>query len=97
MHEERQFRVLRNSNRNHSLTTFPFRFIAPFEAQAYRNHSQTLARLNERGGCCPVEIWAIVTGHGWAYWRANNSPVKTDDEAEVWLKTWVDNQKAIVR
>jgi hypothetical protein len=46
--------------------TVPWDFLAPHEAQAQRNHSQTLKRLAERGGLCPTEMLDILKGQGWA-------------------------------
>jgi hypothetical protein len=44
----------------------PWDFIAPHEAQALRNHSQTLKRLAERGGLNAAEALDVVEGrpHG---------------------------------
>jgi hypothetical protein len=39
----------------------PLRLLAPHEAQAARNHSQTLRRLAQRGGLHPVEILAVIS------------------------------------
>lgn len=38
----------------------PFDMIAAHEAQAQSNHSQTLDRLNERGGLSPSEFLAVL-------------------------------------
>lgn len=34
-------------------------------AQAYWNHGQTLERLAERGGLCPLELWCVVHDKKW--------------------------------
>ena len=39
----------------------PWDAIAPHEAQALRNHHQTLERLAERGGLSWVETYAVLT------------------------------------
>lgn len=44
----------------------PYDIIAPHEAQALRNHGQTLQQLAERGGLDWGEIWAILTGNKWS-------------------------------
>src|SRR5208337_3842932 len=43
----------------------PWSLLAPHEAQARRNHDQTLARLAERGGLCPSEMVDVIEGRGW--------------------------------
>lgn len=43
----------------------PWAFVAPHEAQALRNHGQTLQRLAERGGLSAAEMLAVVTGRTW--------------------------------
>ncbi len=43
----------------------PWSIIAPCEAQAQRNHSQTLERLAERGGLDPNEAIWVLNGERW--------------------------------
>lgn len=43
----------------------PWEFMAPGEAQALRNHSQTLERLNERGGLGVDEALAVLANRRW--------------------------------
>jgi hypothetical protein len=43
----------------------PWSLLAPHEAQAYRNHGQTLARLAERGGLDVTEMIAVIEGKRW--------------------------------
>lgn len=43
----------------------PYNIIAPHEAQAMRNHSQTLQRLAERGGLSWTEILAVLKNKTW--------------------------------
>lgn len=40
----------------------PWRFVAPHDDQARRNHSQSIARLSERGGLDVTELLAILEG-----------------------------------
>lgn len=40
----------------------PWSLVAPHERQAVSNHSQTLERLAQRGGLCPVELVAVLEG-----------------------------------
>lgn len=42
----------------------PWDFIAPHEAQAQRNHDQSLERLAQRGGLSPYEMVMCVRGRG---------------------------------
>lgn len=44
----------------------PYNIIALHEAQAIRNHSQTLQRLAERGGLDWTEVLAILNDKTWA-------------------------------
>ena len=60
----------------------PWSFVAPHEANALRNHGQSLEKLATRGGLSPVEIWAIVHD---ARWRVFEEPIAYVD-AIVWLK-----------
>ena len=43
------------------LASVPWEFVAPHDSQAQRNHSQTLARLAERGGLSLCELLAVLT------------------------------------
>lgn len=62
------------------LLTVPWDFIAPHEAQARNNHGgQTLKRLAERGGLCPLEMLDVIQGREW------KSNMRTGvDEAMAW-------------
>lgn len=51
----------------------------PHEAQALKNHSQSLAKLASRGGMSPSEIYAVAHDARWA-------PVP-DDVAVAFLST----------
>lgn len=41
--------------------SIPWKLIAPHERQAQANHQQSLTRLFERGGLCPLECLAVLT------------------------------------
>lgn len=43
----------------------PYNIIAPHEAQAMKNHGQSLQRLSERGGLSWGEIWAVINDKSW--------------------------------
>lgn len=47
------------------LSEIPWGFIAPHEAQAQRNHGQTLERLAQRGGLAAPEAIDIIEGRPW--------------------------------
>ena len=38
----------------------PWAMLAPHEAWAEKNHGQTLARINQRGGLSPLEMVAVL-------------------------------------
>lgn len=59
---EKMFPIMSKDER----TGIPWRVIAPHEAQAQRNHGQSLQRLAERGGLCWSETWGVLTGVGWS-------------------------------
>lgn len=42
------------------VSTIPWALIEPHRKQAYANHSQTLERLNERGGLGVEELWCVM-------------------------------------
>lgn len=47
------------------MDSVPWDFIAPHEAQAQRNHGQSLKRLAERGGLSACEALAVAEGRPW--------------------------------
>lgn len=55
---ERLFPIMRGP-------AIPWSVIAPCEAQARKNHGQSLERLAERGGLAPCEAIAVLTGTSW--------------------------------
>lgn len=59
--EERRFKVLGTKPPE----TIPWAFAETFRQQAHRNHSQTLERLNERGGLSWEEIRTAMSGRDW--------------------------------
>jgi len=79
---ESRFPVL-NSLKNPDIpTSVPWWLVAPHERQAMRNHGgQTLARLAERGGLSPLELYKIVHDQGFSW------PTKEDEAAALeWLR-----------
>jgi hypothetical protein len=55
-----QMKVLYSSGEQRYLNSVPMKMLIPYENQAIINHSQTLARLNERGGLGLHEMYAIM-------------------------------------
>lgn len=47
------------------IKAIPWAAIAPHEAQAQRNHSQSLNRLASRGGLSVCEALAVMLGEPW--------------------------------
>lgn len=58
------------------MASVPWAFLEPHEAQALRNHSQSLKRLAERGGLAPCEAIDIVKGLHW-----NSTPFSPEGNA----------------
>lgn len=57
----RQFPIMQGKLRK----GIPWAMIAPHEAQALRNHDQTLERLAQRGGLSPEEAVAVLEDRKW--------------------------------
>jgi hypothetical protein len=57
--------ALRAAGVQNLVVGFPWAIIAPHERQAQKNHSQTLARLAERGGLSACEAIAVLTDQPW--------------------------------
>lgn len=51
---------------NYQTFQIPWAALAPHEQQAQKNHSQSLARLAERGGLSWGEAHAVLTGRPWS-------------------------------
>lgn len=60
----------------------PDSLVSGHEEQAQSNHSQTLARLAERGGLSPLELWCVVHDKKW-----HEKGTMTEAQAIEWLKT----------
>jgi hypothetical protein len=81
MSEQKQMRILNVDA--HLLHSVPWSIVSPHEAQALRNHGQSLDRLNERGGVSIRELWAILNGR-------NGYDGGVPDVAEC--RTWILEQ-----
>lgn len=68
--------------------SIPWAMIAPHEAQAQANHSQTLERLAERGGLCPSEAVAVLQGREWSWALANARSITCDDQLAELVRAW---------
>jgi len=62
---ERAFPVHMGGRPPEAPESVPWRLLAPHEAQALKNHGQTLERLAERGGLCLSEIVAVLEDRKW--------------------------------
>lgn len=60
----------------------PWDFISDCEPMAQRNHSQSLERLNERGGLSPLEIFAVKME---LCWTSKIMQGMSEDTAVDWL------------
>lgn len=61
----KRFPILTSGRIGRDKPTIPRAAIAPHEAQAQRNHGQSLKRLAERGGLCWSEAWGVMKGVSW--------------------------------
>ena len=63
----------------------PYNIIAPHEAQALRNHDQTLQRLAERGGLGWTEILAVLRNKTWKEmgWSDLISPKEAEEREKT--------------
>lgn len=95
MADTRRFRVLRGQSRVPQAeretwpADVPWSFVEPHRERALANHSQTLERLNERGGLAPEELWCLV----------NDKPLRcirevTELGAAEWLRGALDAHEA---
>ncbi len=85
----RPFKVMHMRGKEYpeqQVESVPWEFVVRHEASAQKNHSQSLERLNERGGLSPLELFAVVNGLGFreANWQM------TEAGAIAWLtkKPW---------
>ena len=64
--------------------TVPFELVKDNEKQAQSNHSQSLARLAERGGLSPMELWCVVNNLG--FYEAIKQGM-SESKAIEWLRS----------
>lgn len=60
--QERRFPVLNAPGR---IKSVPWRLVASHEAQAKKNHSQSLEELARRGGLSWEELFAVMADENW--------------------------------
>lgn len=81
----KRFKIIKDSHFNKDLQRcpdfVPWDLVAPHEKQAKENHSQTLERLNERGGLSPKELYAVVNDKSLSQW--DNLP--SEKECIDWI------------
>jgi hypothetical protein len=77
--------------------SIPWEMIAPHEAQALKNHGQTLERLNQRSGLDQGEALATLDGKG--LWDVQRTREEARAELQRRLDAWNDNvlRKEIAR
>ncbi len=61
------FPVLHEPNYKGKKKSIPWEVIAPHEAQAHKNHGQSLERLAARGGLSYREMLAVLRDQGFDY------------------------------
>lgn len=69
----------------------PWAMIAPHEGQAYRNHSQTLERLDQRGGLDAAEAIAVLEDRAWRRMGRGEANTMLLRMVEDWIAA--DNKK----
>jgi hypothetical protein len=87
---QKQFPILMSDRHRREVPecprTIPWDFVASHDAQAQRNHGgQTLVRLAERGGLCPIELRAVVEDREYP-WNDPRPSIDKLREAVEWLK-----------
>lgn len=62
----------------------PWGLLGKHEAQALRNHMQSLARLNERGGLSPDEMCAVIEDRPWHPMTPADAVGKLKEHLAAW-------------
>lgn len=66
--------------------SIPWGLIGPHEAQAQRNHSQSLTRLAERLGLSWCEAVAIIENRPWTRMTHTDAAARLQELTEEWNK-----------
>lgn len=64
----------------------PWPMMMPHEKQAQRNHSQSLARLAERGGLSACEACAVLDDRGYGTMHAFDAHARLKELFEAWVR-----------
>ena len=98
--DERQFPILTPYSRMDKYAGLglprgvPWSFIEPHEAQALRNHHQSLQQLARRGGLDISEMAAVISGRTWR--QINEAGVTVEMAAKLVLEALaVHRQKGL--
>ena len=76
--------ILRNAAVPFLPVCCPWALLAPHEAQAQRNHYQTLKRLAERGGLGPDEMLAVLDDRPWRQMKVAESCAELGRRIAAW-------------
>ncbi len=68
----KRFPVLHNLGHRGEKEYIPWEVIAPHEAQAYKNHGQSLERLASRGGLSYREMYAVLRNKEFDSWNRSD-------------------------
>lgn len=77
------FRLLDPQDVGIAIRSIPWRFVEPLRESCLRAHSQTLERLNERGGLGIEELYNHVKEMPWS----TTAPPK--EELKAWFEKWL--------
>ncbi len=66
--------------------SIPWGLLEPHEAQAVRNHSQSLRRLAERGGLSTCEAIAVIEDRRWCKMERKDAAEKLNDMVADWKR-----------
>ncbi len=72
----------------------PWAMIEPHEKQAYKNHSQTLKRLAERGGLAASEAVALLEDRDWTRLEEAHAQAQLHCLLMHWLALRTDDEAA---
>ena len=77
----KRFKILSSyKQRDAKLCSVPWEMVEPFQERAYSNHSQSLERLDSRGGLSIQELYLLINDKSL---RSFNE--LTDDQAEKYV------------
>lgn len=62
----------------------PWDFLAPHQAQAHKNHAQSLESLADRGGLCASEMVAVVEDRRWQAMSDDRAVSRLNELLAAW-------------